>query len=207
MLVHVKLPTGDTLPLDLEPGDTIADIKTHVERERRFPEHRQGVLLDGTPLDDYERLRDCGIRDGSTVHVMMREFRAGMLHRTVRGGLSACVRVCASVCASALLMCGLDGLWPQSGRAGFRRLASKASKAKAPAARTRGTRSAAAASASASASTTRAAKRRKADEDDSSDSSESDGSSSSSYSGSSFSDSDSSFGKRRPVRKVAVKRK
>ena len=59
-----------THTLDVEPTDTIGDVKKKIEKQCGIPEDQQRLKCDGKPLDsDNLTLRDCGIKHKSTLNL------------------------------------------------------------------------------------------------------------------------------------------
>lgn len=72
MLIFVKMLTGKTISLDVEPSDTIATVRAKLEAEHGPP--AQYWLLSGVnakKLEDGRRLSDYKIGPESTLHLVL----------------------------------------------------------------------------------------------------------------------------------------
>jgi hypothetical protein len=70
MSIFVKATTGKTITLDVEPSDTIGDIKQKTQDKESTPLHQQRLTFQTKPLEDGCTLSDCGIRKESTFHLL-----------------------------------------------------------------------------------------------------------------------------------------
>lgn len=67
MQIYVKTPDGKTIPVQVEPTDTVEDVKKKVEDKAGIPVPDQTLLFDGEELDDPTTLADNNIKHGDTL--------------------------------------------------------------------------------------------------------------------------------------------
>jgi ubiquitin C len=68
MLIYVKTLTGQTFTLDVEPDDTIDEVKQKVDIA---PDHQQ-LIFGGKQLEDSWTLADYGIMRDAVIHLVLR---------------------------------------------------------------------------------------------------------------------------------------
>jgi hypothetical protein len=68
MQIFVKLLTGKTVTLDVEPTDTIKHVKEIVEWKEGIPSNSLLLIYGGRRLEDEWTISDCKIQKGSTLH-------------------------------------------------------------------------------------------------------------------------------------------
>ena len=71
MQIFVKIPTGKTITLDVDPSDTLADLKLKIEdKEALAPETQQLTFNNQVLSDDNKFLNDYSILAGSTLYLL-----------------------------------------------------------------------------------------------------------------------------------------
>ena len=76
--ITIRSLTGRSIPVEIDLQQRVSDLKEVVEVKEGIPPAQQRFLFPGRQLDDDKPLAECGVANGSDLHLVL-SLRGGML--------------------------------------------------------------------------------------------------------------------------------
>ena len=79
MRIFLKTLTGNTIPLDVNPTDTVDQMKAQVQEKEGIPPDQQRLVFKSKPLEENLTLSEYDIKNEDTIYLVLRVYDDGCM--------------------------------------------------------------------------------------------------------------------------------